>query len=301
MAMKLWLILFAAIVFVQAYARADVVVTTVFNVIESKKTETLLVLSGVDGRVYKTKKTSEGLKYLKALKGKVVTLSYTTRGEESHIDQIRTVAPGEVDTRTMDLNHFQYNQLREFAPTELQSMEEANNLFTTLLNDGDRSRSQCFKRAHMWSFDMWSKLNINSQKMFIFYTQRYVQLEDFKWWFHVAPSVVVNGVDMVMDGTFMEKPMTVRAWQNFFMKSEKIRCPMIENYNQYADNQWQKLCYTLKVPMYYLSPLDIENRDNKNIQKDHWVLEELQDARRAFKNYLDVYEGLDTGKPTITY
>lgn len=301
MAMKLWLILFSAFIFVQSWARADVIVTTVFNVVESHKTDTLLVLSGVDGRVYKTRKTPEALKFIKSLKGKVVSLAYTDREEDSVINNIRAVAPGEVDTRTMDLNHFQYNQLRQFAPTDLQSVEEANNLFSNMLNDGDKSRSECFKRAHMWSFDMWSKLNINSNKMFMFYTSRYVQLEDFKWWFHVAPSVVVNGVDMVMDGTFMEKPVSVREWQNFFMKSEKIKCPMIEKYNQYEDHQWEKLCYLMKVPMYYLSPLDIENRDKGLAPKTHWILEELQDARRAFKNYQDSYEGLDTGKPTTTY
>ena len=76
---------------------------------------------------------------------------------------------------------------------------------------------------------------------------------------------------------------------------------MIEKYNQYEDHQWEKLCYLMKVPMYYLSPLDIENRDKGQAPKTHWVLEELQDARRAFKNYQDSYEGLDTGKPTITY
>jgi hypothetical protein len=31
------------------------------------------------------------------------------------------------------------------------------------------------------------------------------------------------------------------------------------------------------------------------------VLEELQDARRAYKGYEETYEGLDTGKSTITH
>ncbi len=69
----------------------------------------------------------------------------------------------------------------------------------------------------------------------------------------------------------------------------------------YEKGQMKRLCYLMKVPMYYFSPLDIENRDKNGIEKNHWVLEELQDARRAFKNYDETYEGYDTGKPTITH
>ncbi len=55
------------------------------------------------------------------------------------------------------------------------------------------------------------------------------------------------------------------------------------------------------TPMYYFSPLDIQARDINGVERNNWVLEELQDARRAFKNYETIYEGLDTGKKTITY
>jgi hypothetical protein len=154
----------------------------------------------------------------------------------------------------------------------------------------------------MWSFDMWSKLGIFSQKVFIFYTQRYQQLDkDAKWWFHVAPMVVANGVEYVMDGTFMKKPITVKAWKDYFIKTSEITCPVIEDFSTFKNKQWSRLCYLMKVPMYYFSPLDIENRDTRGQKKNHWVLDELQDARRAFKNYDRTYEGLDTGKPTKTY
>jgi hypothetical protein len=167
-----------------------------------------------------------------------------------------------------------------------------------MLNDGDKGRSQCFKRAHMWAFDMWSKLNINSEKIFIFYTKRYAALEDFEWWFHVAPVVNVAGEDYVMDGTFMEKPITIKEWLTYFIRTDKITCPLIDKYQDFEDHQWQRLCYHIKVPMYYFRPLDIENRDKSGTQRNHWVLEELQDARKAFRNWEENYEGLDTGKST---
>lgn len=300
MSMKTWFTLVAFFLMIQ-FSYAGELVTTVFNVLESIRTERILVLSGADGRIYKSHLSEENLKYFKSFQGQVVKITFSTNGKENIIRHIQRVSAAEVDTATMDLNHFQYNQLRQFAPTDLQSVEAATEIFSGLLNDGDRGRSQCFKRAHMWAYDMWSQLGISSHKVFIFYTQRYIQLEEFDWWFHVAPSVVVNGEDYVLDGTFMEKPITIREWQDYFMKSKKITCPIVENYTEFNKNQWKKLCYLMKVPMYYFSPLDIEARDTKNIERNHWILEELQDARRAFKNYNQTYEGLDTGKPTITH
>lgn len=295
------LILVMSILFLQNVAKAETIFTTVFNVFESKKTERLLVLSAADGRIYKTNKTKESEELMKSLIGRIVKLDFEVYGSEAVITSIRQAYNNEVDAKIYDLNHFRYNQLRTFAPTDLQSYEKADELFKNMLNDGDRSRSQCFKRAHMWSYDMWSKLGVYSQKIFMFYTKRYQILEEFDWWFHVAPLVVVNGEDYVMDGTFMTKPTKVKEWNNYFLKTDKITCPEISNYQQFEDGHWNRLCFVMKVPMYVFRPLDIENRDKRGIERNHWVIEELQDARRAFKNFEEVYEGLDTGKPTKTH
>jgi len=300
MAIKKWFTLIVFFLLTMSFAQAEELYTTVHNVIESVRSERLLVLSGADGKVYKTAKTEDSVKFYKSFIGQVVKLTYKISGKDLLITNIQRATTAEADPSALDLNHFQYNTKRGFTPTNLTT-EAANNAFETMLNDGDRSRSQCFKRAHIWAFDMWSKLNISSEKIFIFYTQRQVQLEDNEWWFHVAPLVVVNGEDYVLDGTFMDKPTPLKAWKDFFIKSKQINCPIAKNYDEYTKNQWTKLCYLMKVPMYFLSPLDIENRDLKNIQRNHWVLEELQDARRAFRGFMESYEGLDSGKPTETF
>lgn len=307
MTTKLWFTLLAFTMFAHTWAvRAESVITTVFNVFESERTERILVLSGTDGRIYKMRKSEANLKRLKGMVGQVVVVDYAEVSEEAIINSIEVARANQVDQRTMDLNHFQYNELRTFAPTDLQSYEAANTLFQSMLNDGDKGRSQCFKRAHMWAYDMWSQMGISSQKLFIFYTKRYSILEDFEWWFHVTPLVTVNGVDYTMDGTFMEKPVTIKEWKDHFIKSDKITCPMIDNYLKFDNDlhpeyQWNRLCYLMKTPMYNFRPLDIEDRDLRGIKRNHWVLEELQDARRAFKNSDRTYEGLDTGKQTIDH
>ncbi len=311
---KLWCFAFACFALFQTSAKADSIYTTVFNVFESLKTESLLVLSSSDGRIYKTFKSEENLALMKSYVGQVVKLDFNMRGEEAIISNIQIARPNEVDPKVMDLNHFRYNELRQFAPTDLQSLEAATSIFENMLNDGDRGRSQCFKRAHMWSFDMWSKLGVSSQKIFIFYTQRYQIINEEKWWFHVAPMVNVKGVEYVMDGTFMSKPITVKEWKDYFIQSENITCPVVSKYQDmgfqkekekpvYNGKQWNRLCYLMKVPMYYFTPVDIENRDlDKNkVIRNNWILEELQDARRAFKNWDSAYEGYDTGKSVGKY
>lgn len=281
-------------------AIAEEVLTTVFNIIESKKSDHILILSGSDGRVYKYPMSEGNLKYLKRLLGEVVKLDFYQRRGQNFISKITPIKRWEINQNEYDLNKFKYNELRVFAPTDLQSLENVESIFLNLFNDGDRSRSQCFKRAHIWAYDMWSQLNISSQKIFIFYTQRFIQLEDFEWWFHVAPMVVANNNEFVLDATFMEEPVTVTAWKNRFL-SENITCPIISNYKTYDENQFKRLCYLMKVPMHYFSPLDIQNRDLNGVEKNHWELAELQDSRRAFKDYDEKYEALDTGKPTITH
>src|SRR5688500_18275351 len=100
MAIKAWLILFASFFFFQSWARADVIFTTVFNVIESKKTERLLVLSGADGRIYKMAKTDGTKKLLKSLTGQVVKLSFYDNGREAIITSIDRASSAEVDPQT---------------------------------------------------------------------------------------------------------------------------------------------------------------------------------------------------------
>jgi len=282
--------------------KAAEIYTTVFNVIESKKTESLLILSGSDGRIYKTARTPENKEYFNALIGQVVLLDFYKSGEELIVNRAKVVSSNEADPEVYDLNRFKYNELRKFAPTDLVSYENVSKIFSSMLNDGDKRQSQCFKRAHIWAYDMWSKSNVDSEKVFIFYTRRFIQIDEYGWWFHVAPMVTAGAEKFVLDPTFMDRPVTLEAWKTRFVKgSSKITCPVVKHYNDFYENQWKRLCYLIITPMYHFRPMDIKMRDLKNKQRNHWELSELQDARRAFKDGEKTYEGLDTGKKTITH
>jgi hypothetical protein len=286
---------FALTIMVCAFqALAAQTMTNVVTVVDSLKSKRLLVLSSVDGRVYKTDSTEEMKKYLESLRGRTVSINFSEVNGEAFINSI---IPD--DARGEDIDFFTRNERRDLAPTDVGGKEQVQRLFG-LQNDGDKSRSQCFKRAHMWAYDMWVREGIIGQKIFIFYSKRYIQLEEFDWWFHVAPVVTAAGTEYVMDKTFLDKPVTIPEWKQKFMKAS-VTCEMIEKYDQYESRPWNRLCFLMKTPMWYFRPADIRARDYDGIEKNNWALMELQDARRAFKDSEEKYEALDTGKRTVTH
>lgn len=177
-----------------------------------------------------------------------------------------------------------------YTPSVMNSVSEAQALF----NRQDRNTkrwSQCFNRAHGWSYDMWSNAGVNSMKVFIFFTQRYIKAYRYKWWFHVAPYVVVQTssgpVEHVMDVSFSKGPMQVRPWTDMFMENNSA-CPKVERYSQYRQNQWTQDCYLIKTSMYYRTPTDIELLETQGRQELSWNLNEVREAREeAFRNHRD--------------
>lgn len=275
-------------------AQAGQTLTNVTAVMESGSTRRMLVLSSVDGRVYKAERNREMKAYLESLRGLNVQITWNQVGPERVITAITPV--GNV---SQDVNFFVSGPNRDFTPTDVGTLERATEIFSGL-NDTNKTRSQCFKRAHMWSYDMWSRLSVVSQKIYIFYTRRYIELQDFDWWFHVAPVVRAGGVDYALDRAFTKKPLTIREWKDKFL-NKNITCPTIAHYDEYANNQWNRLCYLRLMPMYYFRPADIRDLDREGRVKNGWDLSELQDARRAFDGGEQTYEALDTGARTITH
>ncbi len=276
-------------------AMAGETLTNITNVLRSQASNRLLVLSGVDGRVYKVE-NSRGIRaQLEGLRGRNAVIRWTQQGNERIIVGVTPASSNLSD----DLNFFVNNPNRSMEPTDLGDRAAVDRIFNSL-NDTNKTRSQCFKRAHMWSFDMWSRLGVVSQKIFIFYTRRYIELQDFDWWFHVAPVVRAGGVDYALDRAFTNRPHTIEEWKNRFL-NPNITCPVIDHYDQYESKQWNRLCYLRMMPMYYFRPADIRDLDRQGREKTGWVLSELQDARKAFTDGMETYEGLDTGARDITY
>lgn len=300
MILKRIALLLSSFCFILSAAKAETLLTTIANIHTSWNNQYIHVLSGADGNTYVMKKNERNLKTLKYFGKQPVKIDYYRSKDQRVIQYVSYASYAEIDAAG-NLNHFGPSDKAKFTPTDIKDLNlSVENIFENL-NRTDYRDSECFKRAHIWNFDMWSEYGIQSQKLFIFYTRRFVSLEDDKWRFHVAPLVVSDKTEYVMDRTFFDKPVTVKQWVSKFIKSEKITCPLVDDYNYVEAHEYSHLCYLVKVPMYYLSPYDLGNNDAGTFaNKSHWLLEELQDARRSFK-YDDMYFGLDTGKPTIKY
>lgn len=172
--------------------------------------------------------------------------------------------------------------------TNLSSMEEAQRLMDIFDTRTTRT-SVCANRAHFWAYDIFTKRNIQTGKVFIHFTPKGQADENGKWAYHVAPYVLVNGEETVLDagfGYFKGAPTSLKKWSKYFGKDENcivldpINNPKhlkLEQYNMPNDwtlpKDWtsggarqyptppNSTCYIRKVPMYYAYPVDVYGVD----------------------------------------
>ena len=169
----------------------------------------------------------------------------------------------------------------EYEPTNLGNMEEAKTIFLRQ-NRRHQQDSQCYNRAHVWTYEEFKRSGLRSVKLFMFFTRSYIRQYRYKWWFHVTPLTYVNGVAMTMDRTFMTGPAPVKTWTDKFIYSKRS-CPIISKYSQYRDNQEVEHCYLHPSSMYFWQPRDLEKLENTGFQKTEYIQSEVNWAyREAF-------------------
>ena len=105
----------------------------------------------------------------------------------------------------------------------------------SLFNRMDRkfvrpNQSICSNRAHMWVNDFKQKYNLNTAKVFMFYTQKEDNNGPFArtWWYHVAPAVNEKGKLWVMDAGFpgrggINSALTLQEWLKDFAGSANCK------------------------------------------------------------------------------
>lgn len=176
-----------------------------------------------------------------------------------------------------------------YEPTVVKTREELMRLFrSTTPASKFFARSQCFRRAHHWSYDLWMDSKIKSMKAFIFFTKKYIREYNYDWWFHVAPFVYyapegnVPGAgkmnEAVLDSMyFTEAPVPLDDWASAFMENQ-AKCAEIQKYADFEAVQEKDYCVVRKVPMYYYAPDNVEELDGqgKALQTfESWELEDM--------------------------
>jgi hypothetical protein len=166
-----------------------------------------------------------------------------------------------------------------FEPSILTSYNSAAKILSKMKRNY-KSSGQCFNRAHVWVYEEFVRSGLNSMKLFLFFTDRYIRKYRFHWWFHVTPMVYVGNTPRTLDRKYTSAPNRTKPWTDIFIRSKRT-CPTISKFDDYANNQQKQDCYILPTSMYYVIPRDIEKRDLTGIEREEFI---ERDVRRAYKD-----------------
>ncbi|MBF0311981.1 MAG: hypothetical protein HQK50_08365 [Oligoflexia bacterium] len=287
-----------------AFAADNVVETKIFKVVPPQKAnQDYLILALENGKVFKLSPEQKEFAYdLQKSINEDLQVKLTFKDEESAFIQsveltekyqlptdiiVTPVAPSSSLAPMSRFSSYEGGRVNYdgFRPSIIPSMSVANQLFEEMPTNSKR-RSQCFKRAHRWTYDMHSKHGINSMKIFVFYSERYMREYDDKWWFHVAPMVLVQEgssyEEIVLDPTFAESPLAQQDWVNLTIMN-KAPCREVDSYQEYESYmKSSEFCMLRKVSMYHFQPLDIEAVDAGGAKRTNWISSEISMAQRDF-------------------
>lgn len=184
-------------------------------------------------------------------------------------------------------NLYNYPDLfQTYFPTIIPSQQRGNDLFNEL--EYKHNNSECYNRAHAWTYSWRIKHHIYSSKAWIFFTRKYIRKYDFQWWFHVAPMLHIASdesvIERIADKKFSKRLQTMKEWSDTFMRN-KVECPLIDLYSEYANYPETGWCYIMKTNMYYYQPIDLETYERDGKSRTSWnYLEVIQ----AYKDALEI-------------
>lgn len=110
---------------------------------------------------------------------------------------------------------FAIDPMAGYQTSNIKDQNVLNNIFKDLYQHRRRSSTtQCFERAHVWSYQMFVNQNIYSEKVFIYFTRKFIREINGDWWFHVAPGVLYNSELYMLDPEFLNRPVPFTMWKN---------------------------------------------------------------------------------------
>jgi hypothetical protein len=286
--------------------------------------DSVRVMSTVDGRVYEVDSAQKGLvaTLIKA-KAKNAPLSLMLDAHERIVKAVElpakeaaayadvltqaeseAVAPSAAEQNSFDQDFVTGdsddsswigdNKGLGYRATNVSSMSKANTMFAALL-DINFKGSECYQRAHMWTKYMLDYHSVYSMKNFLFFTNSFVREHKYRWWFHVAPMIYVQGKEVMMDAEFgLTHPYAVQDWTDHFMMDPNFVhngtpfhpvCTEVKKYSDFENHQSSQDCYTLKLPMYYYQPADAENLETDGTRINYFRDWDVKHSKKCFKRF----------------
>jgi hypothetical protein len=168
-----------------------------------------------------------------------------------------------------------------YTPTTVPSFDRATQLIRTS-RQSPNPESQCFNRAHVWTYEWWQKHSLRSNKILIFWSRDYVRRLGFKWWFHIAPYVNVRNdegrvVERVLDVKYISRPVDFQWWANYHSKVN-YNCKVVTKYSDYANYPYGHDCYFMRTHMYTYQPADLEMYEAWGFTKNAFNMDEVRAA-----------------------
>lgn len=112
-------------------------------------------------------------------------------------------------------NIFAIDAMESYHTSSIESEQLLSSMFKSLNTNYKRFKTtQCFNRAHYWSYQMYRDHGVYSQKVFIYFTKKYKREIHGAWWFHVAPGVYLDNTLYILDPEFLKKAVPFEAWKN---------------------------------------------------------------------------------------
>jgi hypothetical protein len=166
------------------------------------------------------------------------------------------------------------------------SYSKAQSIFSNMRKDYQQD-SQCFNRAHIWTFEEFQRSETYLNKVFLFFTSRYIRNYRYHWWFHVTPMAYVGGKKFanwrMLDRRYTHGPLSPKTWTDIFIYTKRA-CKVVSKYSSYENNQRSQDCYLIQASMYYLVPSDLERLESESVARTDFEMLEVEYARwEAFK------------------
>jgi hypothetical protein len=175
----------------------------------------------------------------------------------------------------------------EYRPTVYASYQEATNALQRFRRD-NLEDAQCYDKAHVWSYEENYYRRSRLLKVFLFFSDSYIERYNHPWWFHVAPlGLVQMGSSInerVMDRGFAQFPLKMKLWTDLFMKN-KASCKLMEKYTDYSQHPGEDDCYIYKASMFFWQPKDIEALERGASPKTQFINWEVRHAYKYGYGY----------------
>lgn len=170
-------------------------------------------------------------------------------------------------------------------PTIFPRMSFVRQLLHSFRSD-DTEDSQCYDRAHVWSYEADQYESLSLMKGWIFFADHYIEKYRFKWWFHVAPMTFVQtkqGIkERILDKKFSDIPLSIEQWSDMFMENKKS-CPEVILYTDYSWHPLEEDCYFMRTSPYFWQPRDLEEKALSGFEKNYYIPWEIDHAfKQAF-------------------